>query len=120
MASLVRFLQGQSFDRGGPISVARARVDGMPFRGTAPLVREDEYDAVTEVVRDGHVRVFDLSQPEDLRTLNEVVDQAANHWWTILKMSEHFATQPDGSVKVTVYCVWTESYRESIARTPSP
>lgn len=96
----------------GKVSFGRAHLDGVPYRGPSAMLREEEYEDLTEVVQDGHVAVFDLSKEEDKQMLTKIVDAAANSWYSIWKMQEHAALQSDGSVKIFVYCVWTQPYRE--------
>lgn len=84
----------------------------MPFRGAAPLLREEEYDELTDVVHDGNLAVFDLSDPQQLATIKEIIDRAANGWYNIFRLTERFVDQPDGTTKVYVYCIWTAPYRE--------
>ena len=113
--SLLKYAQNQQIVRGngrGPLSFNRAHLDGAPFRGASALLRDEEYEEYTEVVNDGFVEVFDLSIPAHKEKLQEIVDSTANTWYTIWKMQEFAAPQVDGSIKIFVYCVWTQPYRE--------
>ena len=113
--SFLKYAQDQNVTRGngrGPLSFHRSHVDGVPFRGQPAMLKEEEYEEFTEIVNDGHVRTFDLSKEEDLAKLNEIVDAAGNTWYQIWKMQEYPCPQPDGSLKIFVYCVWTEPFRE--------
>lgn len=76
------------------------------------MLKEAEYEEYTEVVNDGFVELFDMSNPDDKAKLQEVVDAAANGWYSIWKMQDHAVPQPDGSLKIFVYCVWSQPYRE--------
>lgn len=96
----------------GPLSFHRAHLDGMPYRGPKAMLREEEYQEYTEQVNDGFVYLFDLSKPADQKKLQEIVDAASNDWFHVYKMSEHPVPQPDGSLKMFVYCVWYEPHRE--------
>lgn len=113
--SFLKYAQDRGITQGngrGPVSFTRSHVDGVPFRGPTALLREEEYDEYTEVVSDGFVEVFDLGNPEHKAKLREIVDAAANTWYTIWKMQEYAVPQPDGSIKICVYCVWTQPYKE--------
>ena len=120
--SLLKYAQDRTIVEGngrGKLSFARAHNDGMPFRGPSAMLRESEYEEYTEIVNDGHVAVFDLSNPEQQAKLEEIVDCAANGWWNIWKMQDHAIPQPDGTLKIVVYCVWSQPYRE-LARSRLP
>lgn len=96
----------------GPLSFRRAHIDGMPFRGSAAMMREDEYEEFTETVNDGYVFLFDLANTEHKQKLDEIIDASTNNWYKIHRMKEEFVHQPDGSLRVFVYVVWAEPYRE--------
>jgi hypothetical protein len=84
----------------------------MPFRGPTPLLKEHEYQAYTQTVHDGRVRLFDWSNPVDAQDLQTVVDRAVNGWFQIYSFKETVVTQQDGSVKVYVFVVWSEPWKE--------
>lgn len=113
--SFLKYAQNPDITKGngrGPLSFRKAHVDGMPWRGPTAMLKDEEYDEYTEQVNDGYVALFDLSNPQHLLKLQEIVDAAANAWYSIWKMQEHAVPQPDGSLKIFVYCVWVEPYRE--------
>lgn len=113
--SLIKYQDDQPTVKGngrGPLHFARAHVDGMPFRGPAPMLKEEEYDNVTETVRDGFVYLFDLSDKDHHNKLQAIIDRSVNGWYTMHRMSEQFVPQPDGTLKVFVYCVWSEAHKE--------
>jgi hypothetical protein len=113
--SFLKYALDQGITRGngrGPVSFTRSHIDGVPFRGPTAMLKEEEYDEFTEVVNDGFVELFDLSIPEHKAKLQEIVDAAANTWYTIWKMENYAVPQPDGSLKIFVYCVWAQPYRE--------
>ena len=113
--SLLKYSDNEKIVQGngrGPLSFARAHIDGMPYRGQRAMLRDEEFDEFTEVVRDAYVRIFDLSKEDDAKKLNSIVDAASNGWFQIYRMSEKFVEQPDGDVKCFVYCVWMEPHRE--------
>jgi hypothetical protein len=106
---------------GGELSFGRANVDGMPFRGPRALLREDEYEELTTVVKDGHVAVLDLSKPEDLEKLQQIVDRAANGWYQLSTLDHKWIiNEKDGSCRVMAYCVWAVPHRELDPRRASP
>ena len=115
MSSFLKYNEDEEIRQGngrGPVSFRRAHLDGMPYRGESAMLREEEYDELTETVRDGYVQLFDLSDASDHQRLQEIVDCAANGWYAIHKMTEQFVAQADGSVKVYIYCVWVEPHKE--------
>ena len=112
MSSFLKYLEQETEPGAAPISFRRAREDGMPFRGNAPLLKQEEYEELTETTCDGNVDVFDLSDPEQKARLQKIVDRTANGWYVISKLEEQFVPQPDGTIKVYVYCVWVVPFKE--------
>lgn len=84
----------------------------MPYRGPSGMLKGEEYEEYTETVRDGYVELFDLSNEQHKAKLSEIVDASSNGWYSVYRMTEQFAPQPDGTLKVFVYCVWSEPFRE--------
>jgi hypothetical protein len=110
--SLLKYLNEKP-EGGGELSYGRSRDDNMPFRGPRALLREEEYDELTEVVNDGHVDVFDLSDPEQHKKINEIIDRVANGWYRLSALDHKFIiNEKDGTAKVLVYCVWVVPHRE--------
>lgn len=117
MASFLKYIRDDAKQKTGgqtdpALEFGRAHLDGMPYRGPAALLREEEYEDLTEVVHNGHVDVFDLSDPQHREKLEEIVDRATNGWYSIFKLVDRFVDQPDGSVKVFVFCIWTAPHKE--------
>ena len=115
MSSLLKHAEDPDVVRGngrGRLSFNRAHIDGVPFRGPQALLREDEWDEYTETVNDGYVSLFDLANPEHHKKLQQIFDAAANNWYKVHRMTEQFVPQPDGTLKVYVYCVWVEPHKE--------
>ena len=113
--SLIKYQDDQGVTEGngrGPLHFGRAHVDKMPFRGNAPMLKEEEYDDLTETVYDGFVFLFDITKPDHLTKLQLIVDRSVNGWYHMHKMSEQFVPQPNGTLKVFVYCVWSERHKE--------
>jgi hypothetical protein len=115
MSSFLKYQEKPDICEGngrGPISFARAHLDGMPFRGKAPLLREDEYQECCETLYDTFVDIFDLSDSAQKEKLTGILDKAANRWFNILRMSEQWTKTADGKDTVKVYIIWTEPYKE--------
>ena len=96
----------------GPLHFSRANIDGLPYRGEPMMLREDEMDDFTEVVCDGHAAQFDVTDPEQLKKLEEIIDKAANNWWKIYYFDRAWSQMPDRSLKCFVFVVWAERVRE--------
>jgi len=96
----------------GPLSFARAHIDGMPFRGQPMALREEEFEEFTEIVWDGRVKVFDTSNPDDMVELQLVVDRIANGWYRGMKETEKWVEKPDGSTTLLIFMAWAEPHRE--------
>ncbi len=115
MSSLLKYAESPEMLEGngrGRLSFNRAHIDGVPFRGPQAFLREDEWDEYTETVNDGYVFMFDLTIEKHHRKLQQIIDASSNNWYKIHRMTEQFVSQPDGSVKVYVYCVWVEPHKE--------
>ena len=115
MTSLLKYSENDQIRQGngrGRLSFNRAHLDGMPFRGPQAFLREDEFEEFTETVNDAFVFLFDLSDAKHQKKLQEVIDAASNNWYKLHRMTEQFVSQPDGSLKVYVYCVWVEPHKE--------
>jgi hypothetical protein len=115
MSSFLKYSERPEICQGngrGPISFARAHLDGMPFRGKPPLLREEEFQDVCETLYDTFVDIFDLSVPAQKERLTGILDKAANRWFNILRMSEQWTKTADGHDTVKVYIIWTEPYKE--------
>jgi hypothetical protein len=96
----------------GPLSFSRAHLDGMPFRGTPAMLKEEEHQEFCETVHDAHVDIFDVGDPKQKKELTLIVDRAANGWYKILRMSEQWGKNKDGLDTVKVYIIWTEPHKE--------
>lgn len=84
----------------------RADVDGAPFRGSVPLLREEEYQQYVERVHDVHVRLFDIADETDRRDLQEVLDRTGNKWYEILDYEKKWVVRKD-AITIMVYLVWS-------------
>lgn len=103
-----------------PVYFGRFGMDGAPYRGQPQLFKEDEFDEKTHVVNDSHSRVFDITKPEENEKYEIVLNKVANGLAELCRHEHQMVAQPDGSVKVFVYLVWMEPFREPIdpARLP--
>lgn len=110
--SFLKYARESRHSQGPPLSYSRAETDGMPFRGSSAYLRDEEYEALTEVVNDGYLDVFDLSKAEDKARINEIIDKAANGWYQLSKLDHKFIVMPNGDYKVIVYCVWIVPHKE--------
>lgn len=121
--SLLKFSEDPELSRGngrGPVSFNRAHIDGMPFRGRAPMLREEEWEDLTETVVESGTDLFDLSVPEHKKKFEYILEASVNGWWTVHLMREEMVVQKDGTVKVFVFCIWSVPYKELAKhRTPS-
>jgi len=115
MSSLLKYSESPGMVEGngrGRLSFNRGHIDGMPFRGPQAFLREDEFDEYTETVNDGYVFLFDMANDVHHKKLQQIIDASANNWYKIHRMTEQFVPQPDGTIKVYVYCVWVEPHKE--------
>ena len=113
--SLLKYQDNSDITQGngrGPVSFARAHVDGLPFRGSAPLLRENEYQEACETVYDVHVDILDISVPEQKARLQEILDRAANQWYRVLRQICKWTKTDDNKDTVKVYIEWAELHRE--------
>jgi len=96
----------------GPLHFHRAHLDGLPFRGNVPLLREDEFHDVCETVYDAKLDIFDVRDPEQKKQLEEILDRAANGWYRILAKKPEWVQLPDGTKTVLVYVEWAIPHKE--------
>jgi len=100
---------------------SRASLDGAPFRGGAlPILKDREFDDATERVFDVRYGTFDTSDPtqklpehaENPRSLETILDCAANDWFKILRYNERWVDGTDGKPTIYVFVIWAEPYME--------
>jgi hypothetical protein len=110
--SLVRFMNQTEGNGRGNLSWQRAGVDGAPFRGPPPLLREEEYEQRVVRVGDPQVRIFKISQdaPDEIKAYQEVMTKVVNGGWgQILHVDRQF-NQAEGHWMV--YLEWVQWYME--------
>lgn len=109
MPSLIKYYDKQENCRGN-LYWGRANDDGAPFRGKkAPLLRDNEFEKQAERVEDGHVEIFDLSDPEQKKRYEEILDAAINQWYTIYFRDWKYSEKRDTWL---VLVEWSEAYME--------
>lgn len=104
--SLVRFMHERTDSRGKPIYWGRAGIDGAPFRGTPPLLKEEEMEARLVRTGDPQNGIFDLSDDRQNATYLTILDKVVNGRAQLLS-PRHFI---DGGTKV--YIEWVEWFME--------
>lgn len=112
--SFLKYQEDQEITTGndrGPVHFARAHIDGMPYRGQAVPLRDEEFDEFTEIVWDGKVKMFDTSNAEDLAELQVVVDRIANGWYRGMKETEKWV-EKNGETILMIFMAWAEPHRE--------
>jgi len=91
MTSFLKYREDQHSNGRGQAHFGRASVDGIPFRGNSvPMLREEEFESLTERVNDGKVEIFDLSIPEKAAEWERVIDHIANGWYRVLHCDRKF------------------------------
>lgn len=107
--SLSKYLHNGGNGR-GQLFWQRAGVDGAPFRGHhAPLLRDEEFEELTETVVDGRVKIFDLSDANDRAEYEDVLDKACNGWYRILLRVPQWV---EAKLTWFVYCEWAVRVKE--------
>lgn len=104
---------GQSGDN--QVHWGRVSRDGIPFRtsGPLPMLKEEEFQTLTERVADAKMELFDLSDPEQKERYRQIIDKAANQWFQILIRKHRWATKKNGTSYMLVYMEWIEPYLEA-------
>lgn len=115
MPSFLKYQEDEAFRQGngrGPLYFGRARDDGMPFRGQAPLLREEEWDEYTQQTNDFGRGIFDWSIPEQARQLDEIMDKVVNGWYHVLDIDTRWHRKPDGTMTRVTAIMYGVPYRE--------
>ena len=115
--SFLKFLDQTNGNGRGNIYYHRATQDGAPFRGpTAPLMRDAEFDELTEKVHDCYSGTFDTSDPQMQqhgRRYHEILEGAAIGWFRPLCERQYtWGEKTDEPPKMYVYIEWAEPYNE--------
>lgn len=106
--SFLKYIDTPGGDR-GDLNWHRAAIDGAPFRGNAPLMREEEFEAYAERVYDAKVDTFDMSDPERKAAYAEILDRASNRWYKILACDRKFVESKQNWL---IYLEWVEPHME--------
>lgn len=76
---------------GSPLHWSRLDVDGLPFKGMPPEgMKSRELDLALTPAMDVYVRMYDLSDPEQRREYELVIDRAANGWYNLIRCDVRF------------------------------
>lgn len=114
--SLVKFMSHHNGGGRGRLYWNRADVDGAPFRGNGNLpmmYTEEELETRLTPVYDSHVRIFDLSDPDQTAAYREVLDKLANGWATERYVHRAHAVDPKtGNLRTLVHLEWYEKFME--------
>lgn len=95
------------------IFTGRMDEDFMPFRGANPgLMREEEYEELTDVTHDAHVGTFNVMIEEERKALEQVLDRSVNGWYVIYKKTDPIRYERDGELQLIVYCEWSVPHRQ--------
>lgn len=105
MSSILQFRHVREKDA-KPLWWGRADIDGLPFRGSAPLLKEAELERASIQVAELQAKFFDMQDPEQMREYLGVMSACESGWFQ-LKFIERFH---NGSSRH--YVEWTENYME--------
>jgi hypothetical protein len=96
----------------GPLHFGRTHIDGLPFRGQPAMLKNDEFDELTEIVYDADVDVFEVTDPEQKKRLQAVTDNVANGVFRVLRFDHHWYTKEDGTPGLKVFLMWCSAQKE--------
>jgi hypothetical protein len=115
MSSFLKYAQDEKILKGngrGPLSFHRANIDGMPYRGRPHMLKEEEFQALAEVVHEVYIKEFNLSIPEQLQEYRTIIDGCLNRLYRCLMRKVERVQQPDGSFPMVAYVEYTEPAME--------
>ena len=98
--------------RRGKLSFHRADIDGVPWRGEAPPLREEEIANLADVVYETYVKEFNLGDPAQLAAWQEVYSRIVNGLYRCTCIIRERLTQPDGSRPMVIYVEYVEPAME--------
>ena len=113
--SFLKYAQDPAILQGngrGPLSFHRAHIDGLPYRGRPHMLKEEEYQALSEVVHETHIKEFNLSKPDELAAYCAVVDACVNRLYRCLLRKVERVQQSDGTMPMIAYIEYTEPAME--------
>ena len=96
----------------GNVSLNRAHLDRVPWRGPTYPLKEEEYYEYTGEVLDFDVGIFDIRNADERVQLKAVMDRAANGWFRIIDYDKKWVTKESGEQTMLVYVAWAEPYRQ--------
>jgi hypothetical protein len=110
MTSFLKYREEHHSNGRGKAHFGRSNIDGVPYRGTAiPLLKDEEFEALSERVNDGKVEIFDLSKPAERAAWEIVLDHIANNWYRVLHVDRKFSEATGSWLVYVEYMVpWTE------------
>jgi len=86
----------------------RVELDGFPFRGKeVPLLKEEEFADRTTKTFDAKNGTFYTGDKEQNSLYLEVMDKAANGWWSIIFIERW---RNPGDNHMWIYIEWIEGY----------
>ncbi len=98
---------------GQPLFWGRSQEDGIPFRGASPpLYNAQEASRFLEVETDAHIRVFDIEDTDERKSLERVLDAAANRWFRVT----YFERVSDKDGHIRFVCAWLEYFMTDAKR----
>lgn len=86
-------------------------VDGYPFRGNVPDMRQDEFQEIP-LALDYKAQLFKLFDPVDAEAFANVMDRIVNGWYMQHKRIDRWSDDPCGPI---VWLEWVQIYGESPA-----
>lgn len=108
------FLKFKESNQGGDLHWHRADRDGAPFRGAMPpLLKEEEFEDLSQKVLDSKVAIFDASDPthrQHGRTYQEVLDGVVIGWFRLVCDRKYKWGKRKGKLTMFVYVEWVETY----------
>lgn len=104
----------------GPLHFGRTHIDGLPFRGSPGMLKDHEFEEMTEVVFDADVDLFEVTDPVDKKRLRGVMDNVANGVFRVLQFDHHWYTNADGSPGLKVFLMWCSGQKELAKYRASP
>lgn len=89
---------------------------GMPFRGpTAPLLKRDELIDHVQIHRDFRHKKFDLSDSEQDKQFEHVMDRCINGWYKLYYIDRRWSEEKQNYI---VYLEWSQQYGELAPTAP--
>jgi len=119
MSFLKQQRKAEEAGNGDQLHWDRAAQDGAPFRGDIPLLKDAEFESLTERVYDSKSGIFNTSTPEQRcsgRTYQEVMDGVLAGWFKLMSDRQYKWLDTGAEPEMMVYIEWAEPYQELSAR----